>query len=140
LGALRDAQIGRAIELLHGDLKREWTMEMLAREVGLSRATLGRRFVALVGKPPMNYLAQLRIDAAARLLRQTTRPLAAIAAEVGYDSEYAFNRAFKRVRRVAPGTYRRDASRVTVARDFAGGEIPCRPVQTQPCEGPLVAS
>ncbi len=116
LGALRDAQIGRALEAMHGDIRRQWTVEELARRVHTSRASLARRFARLVGTPPMRYLAELRMDAATRLLRQTERPLALVAEDVGYDSEYAFNRAFKRHKRVAPGTYRREVIARTAAR------------------------
>ena len=73
-----------------------WTAENLAREVGLSRSAFAHRFNRLIGHPPMRYLARQRMIQAAVLLRETTDPVARIAYEVGYESEAAFNRAFKR--------------------------------------------
>lgn len=111
LGALRDPQIGRVLGLMHGDLRRNWTVEMLARASGMSRAALARRFRRLVGEAPLAYLGHLRMDTAARVLRRTTRPLAGVAADVGYESEFAFNRAFKRHKGIAPGAYRKASAR-----------------------------
>jgi AraC-like DNA-binding protein len=106
LGAVRDAQVGRALALMHGAPHRDWTVEALASEVACSRATFMRRFRELVGEPPLAYLTHLRMELAARLLRESERPLADIAARVGYTSEFAFNRTFHRVRGVPPGRYR----------------------------------
>jgi AraC-like DNA-binding protein len=107
LGALRDPQIGRAVSLLHDRPARRWTLAGLAGEVGMSRAALARRFVARVGEPPLAYLTRVRMQRAARLLAATDRPLASIADAVGYRSEYAFNRAFRRARGLPPGEFRR---------------------------------
>ena len=96
LGALRDRHVGRAIALLHGDPAQAWTLEELGRRVGLSRSALHERFVALTGLAPMQYLANWRMQCGARLLREAPTSVAAIALEVGYDSEAAFSRAFKR--------------------------------------------
>jgi AraC-like DNA-binding protein len=109
LGAVRDPQVGRALALMHGEPRRDWTVESLAAEVACSRATFARRFRELVGEPPLVYLTRLRMDVAARLLRDSDQPLAAIAERVGYASEFAFNRTFHRVRGVPPGRYREQA-------------------------------
>lgn len=106
LGAVRDPQVGRALALMHGEPRRDWTVESLAAEVACSRATFSRRFRELVGEPPLVYLTRLRMDVAARLLRDGDLALAAIAERVGYASEFAFNRTFHRVRGVPPGRYR----------------------------------
>lgn len=107
IGALTDATLGRTLEAMHGDLRRAWTVPALARIAGTSRATLGRRFVAEVGEPPLAYLARARMQEASRLLRGSDDGLAAIAARVGYDSEFAFSRAFRRAFGAPPGEHRR---------------------------------
>jgi AraC-like DNA-binding protein len=106
LAGLRDEVVGRALTLLHGDPGRPWTLGELAREAASSRTSLARRFALLVGQPPMQYLAQWRMQVAASRLVQSGAKLAAIAAEVGYDSEAAFSRAFKKAAGVAPGAWR----------------------------------
>lgn len=107
LGALRDPVIGRAIALLHERPAHPWTVEELARASGASRSGLAERFHTLVGMPPMQYLAQWRIQLAAGLLANSTAGIASIAAEVGYESEAAFHRAFKKAVGLAPGAWRR---------------------------------
>jgi AraC-like DNA-binding protein len=82
-------------------------VEALARVAGTSRATLGRRFVAEVGEPPLAYLTRARMQAASQLLRGSDEGFAAIAGHVGYESEFAFNRAFRRAFGAPPGEYRR---------------------------------
>lgn len=109
LGALRDEPIGRALVALHTTPARPWTVAMLAREVGMSRPVLARRFQHKVGETPLGYLRKLRLDLATQMLVDSAEPLAAIAASVGYTSEFAFNRAFARERGVPPGRYRRRA-------------------------------
>ena len=109
LRALNDPLIACTLAALHDRPDHPWTIESLADEVHLSRATLARRFTALVGEPPLAYLTRWRMDLAARRLKDTTEPVEAIARGVGYTSEYAFNRAFKRHRGLAPGRYRRAA-------------------------------
>lgn len=104
--ALRDPHVGRAIGLLHADPAAAWTVEQLALRVGSSRSVLHQRFVALVGQPPMQYLAQWRIQRGAQLLRSGDAKVAAIAQEVGYQSEAAFARAFKRLVGVPPAAWR----------------------------------
>ena len=106
LQALRDPIIGRALSVLHADPAAAWTIESLAREVSLSRATLTRRFSSLVGEPPLSYLTRWRMELAARHLRETDRAVSTIARDVGYTSEFAFSRAFSRLRGVPPGRYR----------------------------------
>ena len=105
-GGLRDPQVGRALALIHGSPGRRWTIASLGAAVGLSRAAFARRFCALVGEPPMSYLARWRMTLAARALREREDPLSAIARQVGYDSEFAFAKAFKRLHGEAPGRYR----------------------------------
>jgi AraC-like DNA-binding protein len=104
---LRDRRIERALELLDRDLSKFWTVEHLARAVGLSRPVFAREFVRMLQLSPMRYLARRRMEAAAELLLQTDATLADIAGRVGYQSEFAFGRAFKRHHHVAPGTFRR---------------------------------
>jgi AraC-like DNA-binding protein len=107
LGALRDTTIARALSLLHADLSRAWQVEELAKKLGTSRPVLARRFVAEVGVPPVAYLTQARMQAAAHLLRESDASLPSIAKAVGYTSEFAFNRAFRRELGAPPGTYRK---------------------------------
>lgn len=107
LAALRDRYVGRALAFLHDRPAEAWTIELLAAEVGLSRSALHERFVRFVGQPPMQYLANWRIQVGARLLRETSRTVASIALEAGYESEAAFCRAFKRLVGQPPATWRR---------------------------------
>jgi AraC-like DNA-binding protein len=90
---------------------RGWTVDALGRAVGLSRSALVDRFNALVGQPPMTYLTNWRIQLATHLLRESHISVAGIAAQVGYASETAFNRAFRRVVGVPPAAWRRQATR-----------------------------
>ena len=114
LAGLRDETVGHALSLLHGSPERDWTLANLAREVASSRSNLARRFTELVGQPPMQYLANWRMQVAANLLARRNDKVASIAAEVGYDSEAAFSRAFKKATGLAPGAWR--AARGSVAR------------------------
>jgi AraC-like DNA-binding protein len=106
LTGLGDPVVAAALQAIHARPERGWTMDLLASEASVSRATLARRFPALVGDTPAAYLTRWRMDLAARQLRDTDRPLDAIARSVGYTSEYAFSRAFSRARSVPPGRYR----------------------------------
>jgi AraC-like DNA-binding protein len=108
LVGLRDPVIGRALALLHRGLDRPWTTEALAAEVGLSRSAFAARFSELVGEPPMRYLGKWRLTFAARRLLDTGDPIARIAFEAGYESEAAFNRAFKRNFGAPPATWRKE--------------------------------
>jgi transcriptional regulator GlxA family with amidase domain len=105
-----DRRIARAIALIHAEPGRRWTVEELARAVGLSRPSFARQFLRHGGTSPARYLATVRLDLAAELLRGSDAGLAEIAAQVGYDSEFAFNRAFKRHHGVAPGVFRRSGA------------------------------
>jgi AraC-like DNA-binding protein len=106
LAGLRDEMVGQALSLLHRRPDHRWTLQHLAREVAASRSVLVRRFTELVGQPPMQYLAKWRMQVAANLLLQRRDKVAAIATEVGYDSEAAFSRAFKKATGMAPGAWR----------------------------------
>ena len=110
LAGLKDPFVSRALALLHNGVAREWTVDDLGREVGLSRSALADRFTRLIGEPPMRYLARWRIQLAAHHLRRSDTPLARIATQVGYESEAAFNRAFKRSLGVPPAAWRRNVS------------------------------
>ncbi|WP_434040921.1 MULTISPECIES: AraC family transcriptional regulator [Sorangium] len=102
-----DRRVARALQLIQEKPAARWTIEALARAAGLSRAAFARRFLAEVGVPPLRYVAELRMQRAAELLAEGDRSLASVAAEVGYDSEFAFSRAFKRHTGEAPGAFRR---------------------------------
>jgi transcriptional regulator GlxA family with amidase domain len=104
---VRDPRIERALELLDRDLSKYWTVEQLARAVGLSRPVFARQFVRMLQLSAMRYLAQRRLHVAAQLLRHTDASLSEIATRVGYQSEFAFGRAFKQHHGLAPGTFRR---------------------------------
>jgi AraC-like DNA-binding protein len=106
LAGIRDPSIGRVLALLHEQPEAPWTLQLLADAAALSRSTLHERFVQFIGQPPMQYLAQWRMQLATRLLRDSTAKLTKIALGVGYDSEAAFSRAFKRAVGVAPGAWR----------------------------------
>jgi AraC-like DNA-binding protein len=114
---LRDPVVGRALALLHMDPARAWTLEGLARAVGASRSALALRFSEMVGDAPMHYLTRWRMQVAARMLSEGTAKVGAVARDVGYESEAAFHRAFKREAGVAPGAWRRGERRA-VARRF----------------------
>jgi AraC-like DNA-binding protein len=105
---LRNPQIGAALNLIHGRPTEAWTLEDLALHVGMSRSTFAERFARYVHIPPMQYLARWRLQLAARLMEEQGLGIAEAAAEVGYQSEAAFNRAFKRCVGVTPGAFRRD--------------------------------
>lgn len=107
---LRDPQVSRALALMHGDPGRAWTVDDLGREAGLSRSVLAERFAALLGEPPMQYLMRWRMALAARALKEGREPVVRIAEQVGYESEAAFNRAFKREFGMPPATWRRHSS------------------------------
>ena len=106
LAALRDPILGRAIMLLHAQPATAWTVDRLARSVAVSRSVLADRFVQALGVAPMHYLTQWRLQLAANLLRdQPQLGMAAIAERVGYESEAAFSRAFKRHLGVSPAAW-----------------------------------
>jgi transcriptional regulator GlxA family with amidase domain len=105
--SLRDPNVGAAIRLMHERPAHPWTVDELARNAGMSRSIFAERFVHLIGAPPMHYLAKWRLQIAAGLL--TTRGVSTgqAAAQVGYESEAAFNRAFKKYVGLPPGTWRK---------------------------------
>lgn len=106
LGALRDRQVGRALAAMHRQPANEWSVESLAREVGMSRSAFSARFTQLVGEPVMRYLTRWRMRLARTHLREKSESLATLAHQVGYQSEAAFCRAFKREFGVPPGSLR----------------------------------
>jgi AraC-like DNA-binding protein len=117
--ALKDPIVGRALQQLHMDPARKWTVPDLARETGTSRTVLAERFTALLGRPPIDYLLYWRIQLAADRLRNARDSIAAIAVDIGYESEASFSRAFKRVTGISPGRWR----------DGAGDCPPLMPIQ-----------
>lgn len=108
LGALKDRQIGRALALVHRDPAHPWTLALLAGEIGMSRSAFAARFTDVVGMPAMQYVARWRMHIALARLRSHDEGVAALAGRVGYQSEAAFSRAFKRFVGVAPGSVARD--------------------------------
>jgi len=106
LGGLRDRHVGKALNLLHAEPTRPWTLNELARESGLSRSAFAERFAGFVGIPPMQYLLKWRLQIAAAQLLGSGASVGTIAADVGYESEAAFSRAFKRVIGEAPADWR----------------------------------
>jgi AraC-like DNA-binding protein len=109
LAGLRDPVVGRALRLLHRRPTAAWTLETLADEAGVSRSRLAESFTRFVGSPPMLYLTQWRLQMAARMLADGSAKVGAVAREVGYESEAAFSRAFKRFAGVPPAQWRREA-------------------------------
>ncbi|MEV6280481.1 AraC family transcriptional regulator [Nocardia sp. NPDC051832] len=106
LAGLRDPEISGAMSVMHEHPAHPWTIEEIAGKVGVSRATLARRFTTLVGEPPLSYLTRWRLELAARRLRDTPDSIAAVGKNVGYASEFAFSRAFKRAHGESPAAYR----------------------------------
>jgi len=111
LAGMRDPAVGRVLSLLHDKPAAPWTLERLGTEAGLSRSVLHERFVHFIGQPPMQYLTGWRMQLASGLLRDTDDKVLNIALDVGYESEAAFSRAFKRVAGVSPGAWRRQKRR-----------------------------
>ncbi|MFT7840701.1 AraC family transcriptional regulator [Saccharothrix sp. BKS2] len=105
--ALADPAIAEALQHMHREPSRKWTVQELGKAVGLSRTAFTRRFTSMVGQPPLVYLTNWRLGRAAQLLRETDDPLALIARQVGYRSEFAFANAFRRAFGVPPGRFRR---------------------------------
>lgn len=109
LAGLRDESVGRVLGKLHERPAHDWTLEELARQCGLSRSVLAERFAHYVGLPPMQYLTQWRMQLGATMLSSSSASLAEIAAQVGYGSEAAFSKAFKRTVGASPAEWRRRA-------------------------------
>lgn len=107
LGALRDPRIGQAMSLVHRDPARPWSVASLAREIAMSRSAFAARFTDLVGEPVMQYVTRWRMHVALDRLRHDDLSVAELAPRLGYESEAAFSRAFKRTIGIAPGAVRR---------------------------------
>ena len=107
LGALQDRQIGHAISLIHRDPARDWTVASLAGELAMSRSAFAARFTELVGEPAMQYVTRWRMHVGLNALKDEGATVAELADRLGYRSEAAFARAFKRVIGVSPGAVRR---------------------------------
>jgi AraC-like DNA-binding protein len=114
LAGLRDPQIGRALALLHAKPNEAWTAEALALDVGMSRSVFADRFASLVGQPPMQYLTLWRMHVAAQRLREGRDSIAQIGFAIGYESEAAFSRAFKRQFGTSPGSWRKHEGQAEV--------------------------
>lgn len=108
LAGARDPVVGRSLALLHGRVAHPWTIAGLAEEVGISRSALVERFSRYLSEPPMAYLTRWRLQLAAESLQKTSRGVADIATDIGYQSEAAFSRAFRREFGQPPGQYRSD--------------------------------
>ncbi|PWU20635.1 MAG: AraC family transcriptional regulator [Candidatus Rokuibacteriota bacterium] len=121
LGALRDRQIGAALALMHQAPEHDWHVAELARKVGMSRSPFAARFTALVGTPPLAYLNRWRLHVSTTLLQTDELAVRAIAERVGYESEAAFSKAFKRRFGASPGAYRRKVSHQTTQELVASG-------------------
>src|SRR5262245_54826037 len=115
LAGVNDPIVGNALRLLQAHPASNWTVEELAREVAVSRSVLAQRFTELVGEAPIRYLAGWRMQLAKQLMREGTRNIQEVAARVGYDSEAAFNRAFKRATGCPPATWRKGAQGATLS-------------------------
>ncbi len=111
LAALRDPQVGRSLALMHREPGKDWDIEGLAREVGMSRAVFAERFALMVGQPPKHYLTRWRMHLASHWLQEERLNLAQVAERLGYGSEAAFSRAFKRHYGESPGGHRRRETR-----------------------------
>jgi AraC-like DNA-binding protein len=107
LAGLRDPFVGKALSLMHAKAAHDWTIEDLATQVGQSRSLFAKRFTDLLGMPPMHYLAQWRMQIASERLGSGNANVATVAAEIGYESEAAFSRAFKKMMGVPPSDWRR---------------------------------
>jgi AraC-like DNA-binding protein len=114
LAGLNDPQVSKALRLMHENPAKSWTVEELARCAAISRSALAQRFTDLIGSSPIHYLAGWRIQLARQMLRDGTYSIPDVAARVGYESEAAFNRAFKRFVGVPPAAWRRTARRPAV--------------------------
>ena len=120
LAGMRDPAVGRALALMHDKPAESWTIERLGEEAALSRSSLHERFVHFIGQPPMQYLAQWRMQLAAASLRDTDAKVIEVALEVGYESEAAFSRAFRRAVGESPAAWRKARRKRTPSP--AGGE------------------
>jgi AraC-like DNA-binding protein len=115
LAGARDPVVGAALALLHRRPCHAWTLAELAREIGAARSVVAERFARFLGEPPMAYLSRWRLQLAARLLQTTQKSVLEVALDAGYESEAAFNRAFKREFGLPPGQYRKKLAEGGVA-------------------------
>ncbi|HTJ96642.1 MAG TPA: AraC family transcriptional regulator [Rhodocyclaceae bacterium] len=113
LAGVRDAQVGKALAMLHAEPSKAWTVDELAAKAALSRSTLAERFTALVGEPPMQYLMRWRLALAAQSLRAGSEAIIRVAERCGYESEAAFSRAFKREFGLPPAAWRKAGQNAT---------------------------
>ena len=109
LAGARDPEVGTALALMHRHPGRRWTIADLAREAGMSRSVLAERFRHYLSEPPMTYLTRWRLQLGAQMLKSTSHSVGEVAAEVGYESEAAFNRAFKRQYLLPPARFRSES-------------------------------
>ena len=110
LRALRDPEVGSAMGLMHREPSRDWTVPALAARVGMSRSGFAARFTEAVGETPMSYLGRVRMRTARELLGAPGATIASVSSRVGYESEAAFSRAFKKIMGVAPGSHKASRS------------------------------
>lgn len=123
LGGLRDRTVGRSLALMHERPAHPWTVDSLANVVGVARSVLAERFTHFVGQSPMQYLGKWRMALAANHLSRTSLSLTRVAEQVGYETDAAFNRAFKRAYGVPPGTWRRQHAPQATGGDEAHEEM-----------------
>ena len=114
LAGVLDPEIGKVLALIHRQPSAPWTVAQLAQEAGMSRSVLAARFRQYLGEPPVAYLTRWRLKLGARMLSKSSHSVARIASEVGYESEAAFNRAFKRRFGHPPARYRAHAKNATI--------------------------
>jgi AraC-like DNA-binding protein len=124
LAAVTDKGLAAAVEAIHGDLKTAWTVEMLARQSGMSRSAFAARFKDVVGQAPLAYLTEWRISKAARLVESGQSKISVIAHSVGYQSEAAFTKAFRKVMGATPSDYRKIVDRDNAAREVIVASLP----------------
>ena len=115
LAGLNDIHVGKALRLMHANPAHDWTVSELAHETAISRSALAERFTQLIGESPMRYLAGWRVELAKQMLRDRDSSIAEIATRVGYESEAAFNRAFKRSAGSPPAAWRKHAASALVS-------------------------
>ena len=118
LAALQDRCVSQTLSRMHADPARQWTVDDLAAEAGISRATFSRRFTKRMGEAPLSYLTRWRMSLAMQMLAETRTPLATLARNVGYESEFAFSRAFKRYYGAAPSAFRQRNTRAPATVPF----------------------
>ncbi|HVP51805.1 MAG TPA: AraC family transcriptional regulator [Terriglobales bacterium] len=132
LAGARDPDVGNALALVHRQPSDPWTIAELARQVGVSRSVLAERFRHFLGVPPMAYLTRWRLQLGAQMLASTSRSVAQIASEVGYESEPAFNRAFKREFGSPPARFRMKSKAATARQGALAGTRAESATQSRP--------